>query len=41
MKGAAEPQPEQLERAVRRAVEEALTEKQREAVELFFFEGLS
>lgn len=32
---------EQLERSVRRAVETALTDKQREAVELFFFEGLS
>jgi RNA polymerase sigma factor (sigma-70 family) len=33
--------PELLERAVRTAVEHALTDKQREAVELFFFEGLS
>lgn len=32
---------EQLELAVRRAVATALTEKQRQAVELFFFEGLS
>ncbi len=33
--------PERLEDAVRHAVSTALTEKQREAVELFFFEGLS
>jgi predicted DNA-binding protein (UPF0251 family) len=32
---------EQLARSVREAVETALTDKQREAVELFFFEGLS
>jgi DNA-directed RNA polymerase specialized sigma24 family protein len=32
---------EALEDAVRHAVENALTPKQREAVELFFFEGLS
>jgi len=32
---------ETLEDAVRSAVEQALTPKQREAVELFFFEGLS
>ena len=32
---------ELLEDAVRAAVEQALTPKQREAVELFFFEGLS
>lgn len=32
---------EHLEQAVRRAVATALTDKQREAVELFFFEGLS
>jgi RNA polymerase sigma factor (sigma-70 family) len=30
-----------LDRAVRHAVQSALTERQREAVELFFFEGLS
>jgi len=29
------------DRAIRRAVETVLTEKQREAVELFFFQGLS
>jgi len=29
------------DRAVRRAVETVLTDKQREAVELFFFQGLS
>lgn len=39
MKGT--PDPEARERAVRRAVEQSLTAKQREAVELFFFEGLS
>jgi len=32
---------ERVERAVRRAVATALTDKQQEAVELFFFEGLS
>ncbi|WP_394836689.1 sigma-70 family RNA polymerase sigma factor [Pendulispora rubella] len=32
---------ERLEDAVRHAVETALTDKQREAVELHFFEGLS
>lgn len=32
---------ETLEATVRSAVEQALTPKQREAVELFFFEGLS
>ena len=32
---------EDLDLAVREAVSSALTEKQREAVELFFFEGLS
>jgi RNA polymerase sigma factor (sigma-70 family) len=31
----------EVDDAVRRAVETALTDKQREAVELFFFEGLS
>jgi len=42
MKGTPEPaRPEVRERAVRRAVEQSLTGKQREAVELFFFEGLS
>ncbi len=44
MKGnfSTEPAQEEIaEQAVRRAVETALTEKQREAVELFFFEGLS
>lgn len=35
------PDPEGIEHAVRHAVSTALTEKQREAVELFFFEGLS
>ena len=30
-----------LDRVVRHAVQSALTERQREAVELFFFEGLS
>lgn len=30
-----------LDLAVRRAVQSALTQRQREAVELFFFEGLS
>jgi DNA-directed RNA polymerase specialized sigma24 family protein len=40
------PEPEtertdHVDLAVRRAVERALTGKQREAVELFFFEGLS
>jgi predicted DNA-binding protein (UPF0251 family) len=39
MKGT--PDLEQRERAVRRAVAQSLTGKQREAVELFFFEGLS
>ncbi len=34
------PNPERVERAVREAVL-TLTDKQREAVELFFFEGLS
>lgn len=33
--------PERVEQAVRHAVSTALTDKQREAVELFFFEGLS
>jgi DNA-directed RNA polymerase specialized sigma24 family protein len=33
--------PDQLDLAVRRAVATVLTDKQREAVELFFFEGLS
>ncbi|MGZ3417483.1 MAG: sigma factor-like helix-turn-helix DNA-binding protein [Polyangiales bacterium] len=33
--------PEDLDHAVRHAVSTALTEKQREAVEMFFFEGLS
>lgn len=33
--------PEPLDAAVRRVVRDALTDKQREAVELFFFEGLS
>ncbi len=33
--------PDQLELAVRHAVATVLTDKQREAVELFFFEGLS
>ena len=32
---------EQVEAAVRHAVETALTDKQREAIELFFFEGIS
>lgn len=32
---------EAIERAVRDAVASELTEKQREAVEMFFFEGLS
>jgi len=32
---------EARERAVRHAVETALTDKQREAIELFFFHGLS
>lgn len=40
MKGL-ETEPEDLDRAVRQAVETALTDKQREAVEMFFFEGLS
>lgn len=35
------PQRPDVDRAVRRALASALTEKQREAVELFFFEGLS
>lgn len=32
---------EDLDEQVRRAVETVLTEKQREAIELFYFEGLS
>lgn len=32
---------EDLDEQVRHAVETALTDKQREAIELFFFEGLS
>ena len=32
---------DEIDRAVRRAIAVALTDKQREAVELFFFEGLS
>lgn len=32
---------ETIEQAVREAVANALTDKQREAVEMFFFEGLS
>jgi len=32
---------EDLDQAVRHAVSTALTDKQREAVEMFFFEGLS
>jgi len=36
-----ETEAEELEAAVRHAVATALTAKQREAVELFFFEGLS
>lgn len=35
------PDSERIEHEVRRAVSTALTDKQREAVELFFFEGLS
>lgn len=43
MKGNADcdSNPELVERLVREAVTHALTDKQREAVELFFFEGLS
>ncbi len=38
---ASDLEPETIEIAVRRAVATALTDKQRETVELFFFEGLS
>ncbi len=43
MKGTTDSQldTEQRDTLVRRAVDTALTAKQREAVELFFFEGLS
>jgi predicted DNA-binding protein (UPF0251 family) len=37
----AESESERVEGAVRHAVATALTDKQREAVELYFFEGLS
>ena len=42
MKGfSTEPSSEEIETAVRCAVETALTPKQRESVEMYFFEGLS